>query len=239
MLIGIGGKKQAGKDTVAMLIKTLLNEHFEIKKISGRIKDMACILLNCNREQLEDEKFKSMELGKEWDCLSYTLSPHDYRGPLYNSKKELYYDLGTNKIDNNEKVAKVKMTPRLLLQLLGTECGMHKLHPNIWNNLFFSDYDKLSKPKKSFFPNWIVSDCRFESSIDAIKQRNGFTINVISNRTTSNDTHKSETSLDNFKNWDYVIKNNGSKEDLFYSVKRVLDMEIKKIKQKLNKKTKC
>ncbi len=194
MLIGIGGKKQAGKDTVAMLIKTLLNEHFEIKKISGRIKDMACILLNCNREQLEDEKFKSMELGKEWKCLS-----------------------------------KVKMTPRLLLQLLGTEFGMYQLHPHIWNNLFFLDYDKLSKPKKSFFPNWIVNDCRFKSSIDAIKQRNGFTINVISNRTTSNDTHESETSLDNFKDWDYVIKNYGSKEDLFYSVKRVLEMEIKKL----------
>ena len=34
----------------------------------------------------------------------------------------------------------VKLTPRKLLQLLGTDCGRDIIHPNIWVNALFADY---------------------------------------------------------------------------------------------------
>ena len=34
------------------------HSHIEIKKYADKLKDIACILLNCTREDLEDEGFQ-------------------------------------------------------------------------------------------------------------------------------------------------------------------------------------
>ena len=87
MLIGISGKIGSGKDTVGKIIQYLIAKQyaldkdieeteiqpfhlyddkarekfgkFEIKKFADKLKDIVCLLIDCTREQLEDEVFKN------------------------------------------------------------------------------------------------------------------------------------------------------------------------------------
>jgi hypothetical protein len=112
-----------------------------------------------------------------------------------------------------------RMTPRLLLQLLGTECGREILHSNIWVNALFADY---KEDNSSNYPNWVVTDCRFPNEAKAIQERGGIVIRI--NRPGFEDTgdHESETALDNYKEFDHVITNDGFISDLENSIKSII-----------------
>ena len=190
---------------------------FEIKKFADTLKDIVCLLIGCTRKQLEDQEFKNTELGEEW---WYYLTP---KGKIDYQEYEKLRPL----VFMEMEVTLVKLTPRLLLQLLGTECGRDILHPNIWVNSLFSDYkedDHIYEIKGS---NWIITDMRFPNELKAVKKRGGITIRV--SRTGIHtpkieDLHPSETALDNCE-FDYHIDNSSSIEDLIHTVSLILKRE--------------
>lgn len=223
MIIAISGKKQSGKDTVGNIIQYLTaddtsdkalsfiklgynidgyhNSKWKVKKFADKLKDIVSLILGCTREQLEDEAFKNTELEKDWWCfkgrngslISYT-----------EDSKRSTEDL-------------IKPTPRLLLQLIGTEGGRDLIHPNIWVNSTLADYNKDSK--------WIITDCRFKNEADAVKEKGGIVIRVNSKRCNQNDYHASEIDLDDYNNFNYVIENDGSIEELVEKVREILVKE--------------
>jgi len=144
---------------------------------------------------------------------------------------------------NSYKDFNISLTPRKLLQLLGTECGRNIIHPNIWTNSLFADYKGVKAPNGKWgghikYPNWIITDVRFPNEAKAIKDRGGIIIRV--NRFTeeqkiafaktragrSNNSlqlvlknqHPSETALDDYE-FDYVVDNNGTLEELIEKIK--------------------
>ena len=233
-IIGISGKKTAGKDTVGKIINIILSSpqlndegvatflrkdigqsYFTVKKFADKLKDMVCMLISCTREQLEDETFKNTELGEEWWYFK------GRNGTLISYTKDSKR--------NDEDL--VKPTPRLLMQLLGTECCREILHPNIWVNSVMADYKKTAKERPTngmitgnigaSYPNWIITDVRFPNEASAIKQRDGIIIRVNSKRCNNTDKHPSETSLDNYE-FDEIIRNDGTIEELIEQVRIVL-----------------
>lgn len=239
MLIGISGKIGSGKDTVGQYLQYLysakyprhtfeefqkypswINENdWQIKKYADKLKEIVCLLIGCTRAQLEDINFKNQELGEEWwyyfdpvDML--TLRP-------YKEWQNVFEDRFL-----------VKLTPRLLLQLLGTECGREIIHPNIWCNALFSDYKPINTrvhgiylnergniavPSELIYPNWIITDVRFPNEADAILERGGKLIRLTRTTEVPEEiaNHPSETALDNYNKFDYIIDNRGSIEDLY------------------------
>ena len=232
-LIGISGKINSGKDTVGKILQYLSSEEYsngnysyasflvdkdspyQIKKFADKLKDIVCLLIGCTREQLEDGEFKDKPLGKEWD------DSH-----------------GIN-------------TPRELLQVLGTDCGRDIIHPNIWVNALFADFeDNKSGWLSGINSNWVVTDVRFPNEAQAIKDRGGivirvnrpfeirvqhsgreddFTIEMFDPNNEKHVTfkkgydlnnHPSETALDDYE-FDHVIDNNGSIEELIEKVKQL------------------
>ena len=114
--------------------------------------------------------------------------------------------------DNNFKESKIEwlnnMTVRELLQKFGTGIR-NTVHSDFWVNLLFNDYYEDS--------NWIITDVRFNSEVNKIKNLDGIIIRV--NRDSAGaGNHISETELDNYKFFDFVITNNGTLEDLFNKV---------------------
>jgi hypothetical protein len=106
---------------------------WQVKKFADKLKDIVCILIGCTREQLEDQDFKNSELGEEWWY---------WKGSLFG----LVPYLDNKNFSNNVPLATlVKLTPRLMLQLLGTECGRDIIHPSIWVNSLMSEY--VAHPK--------------------------------------------------------------------------------------------
>lgn len=253
-LISISGKINSGKDTVAAILQILskaphlnnkgvlkalndvksLNNVYNIKKFADRLKDMVCLLLGCTREQLEDRDFKEKELGKEWWVWKsyYDNTLFTYTGQTMDIK---YWEL-------------IKLTPRKLLQLIGTECGRNILHPNIWVNALFSEYRPIDLHNNisnkdvldyssATFPNWIISDMRFPNELQAVKDRDGLTIRVnrdidcslcfgkgcthcYEGKVENQGQHESETALDDAE-FDIIINNNGTLDDLITKVRNL------------------
>jgi hypothetical protein len=194
---------------------------------------MACLLIGCTREQLEDRDFKEKEFGEEW---KYYLCKGIYGGEKY---VEIFEDiLDAEEFCFHYSQASFKElihTPRTILQLLGTEAGRKIIHPNIWVNALFADYeDNKSEWLLEINSKWIITDCRFPNEAQAVKDRGGIVIRVerddfVNNYNTNErfkvrihkNEHPSETALDDYDGFDYVIDNNGSIEDLIEKVKQL------------------
>jgi dephospho-CoA kinase len=107
------------------------------------------------------------------------------------------------------------MTAREFLQVIGSTMRDY-VHKDIWINALFSNYNEVDH-----YPNWIITDVRYLNEVGAIKKRGGIVIRI--NRDTgSNDTHVSETQLDNYP-FDYVIDNNGDINNLKNEVSKFIN----------------
>ena len=242
MLIGISGKIGSGKDTVGKIIQYLvclklntlaphqfsfkdfvestasneIQSGFKIKKYADKLKDFVCMLIGCTREQLEDQKFKNTQLGEEWWYFQ------GRNGSL----------MSYNKDSKRSDEDLIKLTPRLLLQIIGTECIRDKVHPNAWVNALFADYKyeihRSEVPTRAagfidqhVYPNWIITDMRFPNELEAVKSRGGITIRV--NRPgLIESNHLSETSLDS-ATFDFIISNDKDIEHLINEVRKILE----------------
>jgi len=221
--------------------------NWQQKTYADKLKEIACLLLGCTREQLEDNDFKESPLGDQWKVytgnIPSTTGRYDDR-KLFTSVDSLYdYYQGLGYKPETITVNVKTLTPRLLLQLLGTQCGREIIHPEIWINALFADYKVIDgrtfqDPDDSNinYPNWLISDVRFPNEVDAIKQRDGKVIRV--NRINHKqyveyegkmveafDVHPSETSLDNYDGFDYVIEATGTAADLIPKVKTIMIKE--------------
>ena len=117
------------------------------------------MLLGCTREQLEDREFKEKELGEEWWYWENSF------GKRINYLDNITYDSTVKDGLTSRKL--VKLTPRLLLQLLGTECGRQIIHPNIWVNALMSEYKHYKKgiaynleTDKNLFEYYLHKECK-------------------------------------------------------------------------------
>ena len=118
------------------------------------------------------------------------------------------------------------LTPRKLLQLLGTEAGRQIIHPNIWVNALFADHENnKSEWLSATNSKWIVTDVRFPNEANIIKEKGGIMIRINRPQYLDNglvirkNEHLSETSLDEYDKFDYVIENDGTVQDLIDKVK--------------------
>ena len=100
-------------------------------------------------------------------------------------------------------------TVRELLQGIGQ--GLRDaIDPDLWIKILFANTENWS--------NYIIADVRYPNEIKAIKERNGILLRI-DREGAGAGNHSSETALDNYKEWDVHIENNGSIEDLFEAMK--------------------
>ena len=109
--------------------------------------------------------------------------------------------------------------PRVFLQELGTDLIKNKIDEHMLIKRVIEDIKVYSY----FYDVIVISDARYIDEIELIKKEfnNVITIHINSNNCILNN-HITETSLDNYNNYDYVIDNNGSVDELCLKVKEVL-----------------
>lgn len=158
-LIGVSGKKQSGKNTVANIIMYLLSgdegntyealknwkenewlyeerSGWEQKSFAHKVKVFLSILTGIPVEDMEKEEVKKSYLGEEWNYVMIgdtICTLEDYKnyiqGTTYLSKE---FDIN-------------RMTVRQALQWIGTDLFRDKFHPNTWINALFADWKPQSR----------------------------------------------------------------------------------------------
>jgi hypothetical protein len=103
------------------------------------------------------------------------------------------------------------------------------LHKNTWVNALLADYKAYNVSTDEDgnvtyrMPHWLITDTRFPNELAAVREKGGIAIKVVRDNTTDiGATHSSETALDHITNWNYVIDNNGSIEDLKQQLSRII-----------------
>lgn len=100
-------------------------------------------------------------------------------------------------------------TVRELLQGIGQ--GLRDaIDFDLWVKILFANTKGWS--------NYIIADVRYPNEIKAIKERNGILLRI-DRKGAGAGNHSSEIALDDYKEWDVHIENNGSIEDLFETMK--------------------
>ena len=297
MIIGISGKKQSGKDTVAKIIQgfdiwkrnlALQTEYplsnvfvrayvlnrvsiyvssWEVKKFASKLKEIVSILTGFKVEDLEKEAIKNINLflsyrllNKKANTFEIFTSMEDLVERL-NHLRTVYLDVYSAEEVNDLFVQEtISITPRLLLQTIGTDI-VRAINPDIWINSLFQYYTisdlALAKMRRKGFspisgfldlPNWIITDVRFPNEAKAIKKKDGLVIRV--NRPfycqgctiqklvyqdcmdcaeyqmgIFQKEHKSETALDGYEHFDYIIDNSNCIDCLIEQVKEILKHE--------------
>ena len=100
-------------------------------------------------------------------------------------------------------------TVRELLQGIGQ--GLRDaIDFDLWVKILFANTEDWS--------NYIIADVRYPNEVKAIKERNGILLRI-DRKGAGAGNHSSETALDDYKEWDVHIENNGSIEDLFETMR--------------------
>ncbi len=224
--ITLAGKKQVGKDTAAGMIKELfvpvraekqsngcMDALFEEGRYAGRVhithfadalKQACHIIFGIDLRDMESENGKRKVTDVVW--------------PLNDSA---VYGLPTGKAvwtaHDGHPVKPKFMTVREVLQFVGTELFRLQMDPDTW-------------VKSVYRKPWaeddivIVADCRFPNEAEFAKEH-GLLISIERDTGLASDGHISETSLDTYKDYHFIIDNNGSFDDLREHLRLILKKE--------------
>lgn len=107
---------------------------------------------------------------------------------------------------------------RGLLQRMGTEVGR-----NMFGEDFWVDYAIGQSWKND---NVVFSDVRFRNEASAVQKNWGQNWRVNRPGTLAANAHISETEMDGYKEFDTVIHNDGSLEELYAQVDKIMELNI-------------
>ncbi len=121
------------------------------------------------------------------------------------------------------------LTPRLILQTLGTEWG-RRLHADIWVD---SCWENILFETQHMWQKWVITDCRFLNEIRGTKRRGGVVVKLLRGfeeakeraaQSGNADIHPSEAELLEVPDseFDWIIDNTGPLEDLPGLVEQML-----------------
>lgn len=211
MIIGIGGKLKHGKTTIA----NILIEKFGYKKISfgDPLKKILSIALKeyFTLDDFYDQQIKDLTFNKYTSYPEIVLTKHQIDRLI--CAININYNLTSTEMEiirewfNNEKFTSL----RDLMQRFGTDLCRNLINNNIW-------VDTLQKQLSFNFNNknnkFISDDIRFLNERKMIHNLNGILILIKRDLPEYENKHSSELSLGEDKEYNIIIDNNSSLDDL-------------------------
>ena len=113
------------------------------------------------------------------------------------------------------------MSPREILQKVGE--GMRKIYPDIWVDTVF--YTTIPDHEKDGYDFFVISDVRYPNEGDKVHKEDGTLIKVLraAGGVEVGADHSSETAMKDYTNFDFIIDNNGSFEEYFETLDKLME----------------
>lgn len=226
MILGISGRKQAGKNTTANILHgIILKEHGFVNdwSISGEGHLMVDDGSGWGEFWIErkDEDFVTWADNNMWPFVKLYSFADNLKAvctELFNIPPECVYgtDEQKNQIQDHllwENISTNrtgKMTAREFMQHFGSDV-CRKVYQPIWVK------SCLNKIKREDSGLAIIADVRFPNEVKAIEDAGGIVVRLT--RSIYEDSHASEVALDNYPFTDYIDNSNKSIDDLMVKVK--------------------
>ena len=184
----------------------LVNEHnFKRESFAGTLKDAVAAVFGWDRTLLEGQTKESREWREQVD--------------------QWWAD----------KLRMPQLTPRLILQLWGTEVGRRSFHDDIW-------IASLENKLRNVGTDVVISDCRFPNEFDTIKNLGGIIVRVKRSLDPEWHLHAKGASAGNIEDilmlkefgihesewaWyglevDHIIDNTGTLDELYAKVTKIV-----------------
>lgn len=230
-IIGIGGKANSGKDTVASMINYILGngvtkanfrewmmkrDAFDITyrrniiHFADTLKDAVSIIFGIDRDKLDDRYYKD----EAWYCVTEKRFVHPEDVDTVNYLTVSSHDLAANGFymyhHKHPKTPLIKI--RSLLQYFGTDICRNMFYDNIWVNSTITKAADIAM----LYNYCIIPDVRFTNESTAIRCNSSTGEVLLVNRDVEQQSSHASEMLD--FDATYVIDNNGKLLDLFYKV---------------------
>lgn len=206
MIIGITGLANSGKDTVAEIIKKILEKdsqyYFKILPLAKKLKEVVSILTSIPVEKFDNRQFKE----KPTNIQSFWYFVND------NNKKLPYVKYKGSSLIEDWKL--IKPTNREVLIEVGTTI-FRSYNPDIWVNLLLESYRPL-------LDDIIIPDIRFDNEAEEIKKYPKTVIIEVVRPGVEKLNQISERGIDK-KYVDYTILNDGNLDELEEKIKEILN----------------
>jgi hypothetical protein len=213
-IVGFGFKARSGKDTIA---DHLVREHgFRKGSFVQAMKEACRTIFGFNDDQL---------FGKLKEKVD----------PFWNERLKIYHYAGgivpADRVEVPEPEVletygePLPITPRLVMQLMGTEAGRNVFGQDLWVHAF------LRACASSGHDRWVVSDVRFPNEANAILAAGGQVYRVDrpgAGATGGAANHPTETALLGYDRWSDVIQNDFTLPDLFRKVEEQVVSKLPK-----------
>jgi len=114
------------------------------------------------------------------------------------------------------------VTPREVLQKMGTDMFRDTFGTDIW-------LKSMERKINTYLPrNVVVPDLRFPNEVAWVRRHGGQVIRIdASERLSNDDEHASETALDEYNGYDYIIPNNGTIREFYDSITQFVERYIR------------
>lgn len=207
MIIGLAGKKQSGKNTVAKIIQKNHSD-FILVSFGGKMKDA---LIKLDPYIYLEETFLS-NMSKKHNInymqLFARANSRVMEGVFVKLSEALkYISLEDLKLATNV---------RELLQRFGTEVGRDMFGQDFWIKQLFYEIGY-----ENHF-NVVITDVRFDNEAKAILDNGGIVINIVAKNSDDEDTHISEKGVSDYL-FNDTIHNDGTLDDLEIQVNYIME----------------
>lgn len=201
MIIAISGKAQSGKDTVCRMIQYCI----------AHCKFPGLPTYKFGVKDCKEESNSSLERMSRFFTFRFAEFLKDSAAAILDCGRERFEDINFKNSEISWILEDGKpITVRRFMQRFGTALRRE-----------FSEYfwaDSILRYRS--LGNMIIPDLRYKTELEAIKNKDSENIIIRVNRPgVQLMDHSSETELDDYKDWDYVIENDGTLNDLLYKVK--------------------
>lgn len=159
--------------------------------------------------------------GKDTAANFLVAATGGYRYAFADPIKAMIVPLGIDMSDpywdahKEEVIPALGVSPRRILQTLGTDWGRSIINPELWVILA---HQRLLRSG----PGMVISDLRFENEAAWVRRHGGRVVHITRACCAAVESHVSESGVDILPE-DLVISNNGSLEDLQAAVKELFN----------------
>lgn len=204
MIIAISGKARSGKDTVA----NVLIKNFGFKRIAfaDKLKDICSDVFDLpvsmfHRDEFKDRAFEEPIIIDVGHVKNLVTRLEEYTS-INNEAYEALLSHGCGKM---------LLSPREILQFVGTDLCRNCVKDSIWLDIFNSIL-------KNIDGHVICTDARFQNERELIKSFGGMNILVVRPNLKSSDSHSSENNLGTESDYDAVVMNDDTKDKLEHDI---------------------